>query len=39
MRVNHYCLRTEKSYVDWIKRYILYFDKHHPKDLSAAQAE
>ena len=39
MRVKHYSLRTEKSYVDWIKRYILHFNKIHPKDMGAAQVE
>lgn len=39
MRVEHYSLRTEKSYVDWIKRYIWHHDKRHPKDMSAAEAE
>ena len=39
MRVNHYSLRTEKSYTDWIKRFILHFDKQHPKDLGAAEVE
>ena len=31
MRVKHYSLRTEKTYIDWIKRYIWHFDKRHPK--------
>lgn len=39
MRVNHYSLRTEKSYIDWIKRYIWHFDKRHPKDMGAEQVE
>jgi len=26
-RVNHYSLRTEKSYINWIKRYIWHFYK------------
>ena len=39
MRVNHYSLRTEKSYIDWIKRYIWHFDKTHPKDMGAEQVE
>jgi integron integrase len=39
MRVKHYSLRTEKSYTDWIKRYIWHFDKRHPKDMGAAQVE
>jgi integron integrase len=39
MRVKHYSLRTEKSYVDWIKRYIWHHGKRHPKDLGAAEVE
>ena len=39
MRVNHYSLRTEKSYIDWIKRYICHFNKRHPKDMGAEQVE
>lgn len=39
MRVKYYSSRTEKSYVDWIKRYILHFNKHHPKDMGAAEVE
>ena len=39
MRVKHYSLRTEKSYIDWIKRYIWHFDKRHPKDMGAVEVE
>lgn len=39
MRVKHYSLRTEKTYIDWIKRYIWHFDKRHPKDMGAAEVE
>ena len=39
MRVKHYSLRTEKSYVDWIKRYILHFNKVHPKEMGAENVE
>jgi len=27
LRVKHYAIRTEQSYVDWIKRYIYFHDK------------
>lgn len=37
MRVKHYSLRTEQSYVDWIKRYIWHHGKRHPKDMGAAE--
>ncbi|MGB2832566.1 MAG: integron integrase [Methylotenera sp.] len=39
MRVKHYSIRTEKSYIDWIKRYILHNGKRHPKEMGAAEVE
>lgn len=30
IRVRHYSIRTEKAYIDWIKRFILFHDKRHP---------
>jgi len=35
IRVKHYSIRTEQTYLDWIKRFIRYFDKRHPRELSA----
>jgi integron integrase len=35
LRTKHYASRTEKSYVDWITRYILFHQKRHPKDMGA----
>ena len=32
IRVKHYSICTEQTYVDWIKRYIVYFGKQHPAD-------
>ncbi|MHC4321053.1 MAG: site-specific integrase [Planctomycetota bacterium] len=29
----HYSIRTEQAYVDWARRYILFHNKHHPKDM------
>ena len=37
LRVKHYAIRTEQTYVDWIRRFILFYDKRHPKDLGAPQ--
>jgi integron integrase len=34
LRTNHYSLRTEEAYVSWIKRFIFFHDKRHPKDMS-----
>lgn len=39
IRVKHFSIRTEQAYTDWIKRYILHFNKTHPKDLGAADVE
>lgn len=33
IRVRHYSIRTEKSYLDWIRRFILFHGKRHPKDM------
>ncbi len=32
-RVRHYSPRTEKTYIQWIKRYLSWQDKQYPKDL------
>jgi hypothetical protein len=37
MRVKHYSYRTEKSYVDWIRRYILFHNKRHPIERGTAE--
>lgn len=39
IRLKHYSLRTEQTYVDWIKRYILFHGKHHPRDMGAGEVE
>ena len=39
IRVKHYSIRTEQTYVDWIKRRIVYFGKRHPAELSAVHVE
>jgi integron integrase len=36
LRVRHYSIRTEKSYVDWIKRFIVFHEKRHPSTLGEA---
>ena len=34
IRCRHYSIRTEQSYVDWVKRYIFFHGKRHPQDLN-----
>jgi integron integrase len=37
IRARHYSRRTEKSYVAWIRRYILYHGKRHPAGMGATE--
>ena len=39
IRVKHYSIRTETSYVQWIKRFILFHNKRHPREMGAAEVE
>ena len=39
LRLKHYSIRTETSYVAWTKRYILFHNKQHPLDLGSAEIE
>jgi len=34
IRLKHYSLRTEQAYSDWIRRFILFHNKRHPRDMS-----
>ena len=33
LRAMHYSYRTEQAYLDWMKRYILFHGKRHPKEM------
>jgi integron integrase len=37
LRVKRYAIRTEKSYLDWIRRFILFHGKRHPADMGAEE--
>ena len=39
IRVKHYSIRTEQAYVRWVKRYILFHEMRHPKDMSKSEVE
>jgi integron integrase len=39
IRVKHYSIRTETQYVQWIKRFILFHGKRHPREMGAAEVE
>lgn len=35
IRVKHYSVRTEKAYLHWARRFILFHDKRHPVEMGA----
>ena len=39
IRLKHYSIRTEQAYVDWIRRFVLHFDKRHPLEMGAREVE
>lgn len=39
LRVKHYSARTEQTYIEWIKRYILFHDKRHPAHMGGKEIE
>jgi integron integrase len=39
LRRKHYSKRTEKTYVDWSKRFILFHNKKHPREMGATEIE
>src|SRR5579859_1775317 len=39
IRLKHYSIRTEEAYVEWIRRFILFHDKCHPREMGAAEVE
>lgn len=39
VRLKHYSYRTEQTYVGWIKRFILFHQKRHPKEMGKAEVE
>ncbi len=39
LRVKHYSIRAETQYLQWIRRFILFHDKRHPRGMGAAEVE
>lgn len=37
IRVRHYSIRTEESYLFWVRRFILFHGKRHPGELGAVE--
>ena len=39
IRHKHYSHRTEKSYLQWIKRYVTFHHKRHPREMGKVEVE
>jgi integron integrase len=39
VRLKHYSYRTEQTYVQWIRRYILFHHKRHPQEMGVPEIE
>lgn len=39
LRVKHYSIRTETQYVQWIRRFILFHHKRHPREMGVKEVE
>ena len=39
IRVRHYSIRTEETYLRWIKRFILFHGKRHPREMGAQEVQ
>lgn len=39
LRVRHYSLRTERTYVHWVRRFILFHRKRHPAAMGKPEVE
>jgi hypothetical protein len=39
VRIKHYSRNTEQVYVHWIRKYFLFHNKRHPKEMSGPEIE
>jgi integron integrase len=39
MRTRHLAYRTEQAYLQWIRRFIVFHQRRHPRELGAAEVE
>jgi hypothetical protein len=39
LRLKHYAFSTEKTYLQWIYRYIVFHNKRHPQDMGKVEIE
>jgi integron integrase len=39
VRIKHYSIRTEQAYVDWVRRFVVFCDLRHPRELGREEVE
>jgi site-specific recombinase XerD len=39
IRVRHYSRRTEEAYIGWVRRFILFSGKRHPRDIGEPEVQ
>lgn len=39
IRVKHYSLRTQDAYLHWIRRFIFFHSKRHPREMGGPEVE
>jgi len=39
IRLKHYSYKTEETYVQWVRRYILFHNKRHPQEMGVPEIE
>jgi site-specific recombinase XerD len=38
-RLKHFSLRTERAYVQWVYRFVMYHGKRHPREMGAPEIQ
>lgn len=39
IRLKHYSIRTEEAYLGWVRQFVLFSGKRHPREMGAAEVE
>ncbi len=39
LQLKHYSIRTEKAYIGWMRRYIMFHNKRHPREMGVPEIE
>lgn len=39
IRLKHYSIRTEQAYLDWVRRFVVFHGRRHPRELGHAHVE